>query len=274
MSKLPSYQSKKAAYNSVFGGFLIHIMIGTFYLWGNINTYITSYLRQYNPDLTIDTLNSNFPFMGLTLTIFTPFGLSISFKFGIKKTLWICSIGCFLIEIPEENEGEIDELLDENDQMESLVVEECKDIKMGLKPKLIYYTLGLMVFYAAQGQLTIDNFKPIGQQMGGFSDIYLTLVGSIASLFNGFVRIVWGKFLDVYGFKKLAIFNLILEFIFMFFLIFFCSSEIVFIICILGIMGCFGGWSAKMPALLAQIYGKQIGSSFYGITIQGLRQSV
>lgn len=38
---------------SVVGGFLVHIVLGTFYTLGNINTYLTSYLRaNVDKDLT------------------------------------------------------------------------------------------------------------------------------------------------------------------------------------------------------------------------------
>lgn len=46
-----------------------------------------------------------------------------------------------------------------------------------------------------------------------------------------------------------------------------CTNEYSFVIYIVLILGCFGGWSAKMPALLAQIYGKNIGSTLYGVTV-------
>jgi hypothetical protein len=32
-------------------------------------------------------------------------------------------------------------------------------------------------------------------------------------------------------------------------------------------LGCFGGWSAKVPAVVAKVYGKNVGSTFYGITV-------
>lgn len=33
--------------SSVIGGFLIHLILGTFYTFGNVNTYLTSYLRVH-----------------------------------------------------------------------------------------------------------------------------------------------------------------------------------------------------------------------------------
>lgn len=34
------------------GGFLLHLCLGTMYCWGNLTTYITSYLRGFEPDLS------------------------------------------------------------------------------------------------------------------------------------------------------------------------------------------------------------------------------
>ncbi len=55
-------------------------MIGTFYLWGSINVYVTSYLRRFSINITIDDMNSTFPFTGLTMGLFVPFGLEFAHK--------------------------------------------------------------------------------------------------------------------------------------------------------------------------------------------------
>ena len=34
---------------TVLGGFLLHLSLGTFYCFGNMDTYITSYLRTHVP---------------------------------------------------------------------------------------------------------------------------------------------------------------------------------------------------------------------------------
>ena len=50
-------------YLSILGGILIHIVLGTVYLWGNIKIYITSYYRLgENPDLSISSSSLVFPF--------------------------------------------------------------------------------------------------------------------------------------------------------------------------------------------------------------------
>jgi len=50
-------------YLSVLGGILIHLVLGTEYLWGNIKLYTTSYYRLgENPDLSISSSSLVFPF--------------------------------------------------------------------------------------------------------------------------------------------------------------------------------------------------------------------
>jgi len=38
----------------IAGGFLMHLALGTIYCWGNLTTYVTSYLRRYDPSVTLD----------------------------------------------------------------------------------------------------------------------------------------------------------------------------------------------------------------------------
>lgn len=40
-----------AGWRTVCGGILLHFVIGTMYNWGNIITYVTSYLRAYDPSI-------------------------------------------------------------------------------------------------------------------------------------------------------------------------------------------------------------------------------
>lgn len=59
---------KIKGFSSVLGGFLIHLTLGTFYTIGNMNTYITSYLRKHGEkDLTYSSaiwINTGF-FVGM-----------------------------------------------------------------------------------------------------------------------------------------------------------------------------------------------------------------
>ncbi|CAM9728255.1 unnamed protein product [Phaeothamnion confervicola] len=43
---------RPAAWQCLTGGVILHLCLGTLYLWGNVSVYVTSYLRLYNPDIT------------------------------------------------------------------------------------------------------------------------------------------------------------------------------------------------------------------------------
>jgi hypothetical protein len=37
-----------------FSGFCFHLVVGGMLTWGNITVYVTSYLRLYNPEITLE----------------------------------------------------------------------------------------------------------------------------------------------------------------------------------------------------------------------------
>eukprot|EP01062_Namystynia_karyoxenos_P055617 TRINITY_DN4662_c0_g1_i1.p1 TRINITY_DN4662_c0_g1~~TRINITY_DN4662_c0_g1_i1.p1 ORF type:complete len:557 (+),score=158.09 TRINITY_DN4662_c0_g1_i1:86-1672(+) len=80
-------------YVALAAGFAVHICLGTCYTWGNLTTYVTSYMRGDHPDLVYaDTLWPYFvaPFTQ-ALTMF--FGGHLQYRFGARLT---CILGCVL----------------------------------------------------------------------------------------------------------------------------------------------------------------------------------
>ena len=68
---------------SIIGGFILHLSIGCFYLWGVINIYVTSYYRLHgDPSLKTSLTAGLFPifllFVGLTFF----FSLKLAKKIG------------------------------------------------------------------------------------------------------------------------------------------------------------------------------------------------
>ena len=47
-----SKQLKISGWSCVIGGFAIHLVLGTLYIWANITSAVTSYLRRYDPSVT------------------------------------------------------------------------------------------------------------------------------------------------------------------------------------------------------------------------------
>lgn len=55
---------------------MVHLVLGSFYLWPNVVVYITSYFRALgNPTLTIAQANFVFPAMILAQCVAMPFGM-------------------------------------------------------------------------------------------------------------------------------------------------------------------------------------------------------
>lgn len=78
----------------VIGGLCIHLVLGTLYCWGNITTFVTAFLRQYDNSITYnDTLlvyATALGFQGLSMFV----GGILEKKIGPKYT---CLIGGYII---------------------------------------------------------------------------------------------------------------------------------------------------------------------------------
>jgi hypothetical protein len=48
-------------------GFLFHLIVGGMNIWGNITVYVTSYLRLYNPELTLQDSFVVIPMIMITM---------------------------------------------------------------------------------------------------------------------------------------------------------------------------------------------------------------
>lgn len=81
---------------SCFGSCLIHMILGSFYSWGNLNVYIVSYFKAINPEtyeyLNIDVTAFIFPFMGFFIFLTTPFGIKIGNAVGFSLSCIFFSV--------------------------------------------------------------------------------------------------------------------------------------------------------------------------------------
>ncbi len=79
-----------------FGSCLIHIILGSFYSWGNLNIYIVSYFKHLDSDyyayLNVDITAFIFPFMGLLMFLTTPLGIKIGNSIGFSLSSIFFSI--------------------------------------------------------------------------------------------------------------------------------------------------------------------------------------
>ncbi|CAI2367819.1 unnamed protein product [Moneuplotes crassus] len=65
---------KKRGFLCVIGGTIMHLYLGCFYLWGNIQVYITSYLHKHDPSITLGDTSIVFPIQTITQSLCMPIG--------------------------------------------------------------------------------------------------------------------------------------------------------------------------------------------------------
>lgn len=87
--------NRKAKF-ACFGSCLIHIILGGFYSWGNLNIYFVSYYKYKDPEaysyLTPNVMAFFFPFMGFLMFITTPFGIKIGTSLGFSLSSFLFTI--------------------------------------------------------------------------------------------------------------------------------------------------------------------------------------
>eukprot|EP01041_Mallomonas_annulata_P000643 gene643-1243_t len=76
-------------FQCVIGGFLVHLVLGTLYCWGNFTTYVTAHLRIYDPSVTyertIAVYSCALAFQGLFMSI----GGLIERRIGARRTVFL-----------------------------------------------------------------------------------------------------------------------------------------------------------------------------------------
>lgn len=122
------------------------------------------------------------------------------------------------------------------------------------------------------GSMIVSNYKTYGQTLD-FEDSFLSTVGTLGSVMNGVSRLFWGSLLERLGIKKIMLINLSVQIGLSFTLRWVSSSGAVYLIYVITVYFCYGGWYAMMPATITRIFGKKIGTTIYGITFIGFTAS-
>ncbi len=139
-----------------------------------------------------------------------------------------------------------------------------------LKTPQFWMIWAMFILTAAAGLFTIGNYKVFGQQPENLTtladkDGFLTLIGSIAALFNGLGRIAWGFLADKIGYKKTMYAMFGSQAVLMIILPFVGGSATMFFIVVNLIYFCFGGNFSLYPTATADTFGvKNLGPN-YGI---------
>ncbi len=125
----------------------------------------------------------------------------------------------------------------------------------------------MFVLSAISGLMVIGSFAAFSRSTPSYviSTADFVLIGSLAALFNGAGRIVWGKLADLVNYKKAMILMFIVQAILM--LIYFSTNinEVYFLIITCTIFFCFGGNFSLFPTATADLFGSKNLGANYGI---------
>mmetsp|Transcript_28776 Transcript_28776/g.95624 ORF Transcript_28776/g.95624 Transcript_28776/m.95624 type:complete len:453 (+) Transcript_28776:163-1521(+) len=84
----------------LLGSFLVHVTLGSFYCWGNIAPYVTSYLKWHSPEASYATTSWVFSICGFCLGAFMSLGGALHAQLGLRATTllggWTLSLGVWL----------------------------------------------------------------------------------------------------------------------------------------------------------------------------------
>ncbi len=128
------------------------------------------------------------------------------------------------------------------------------------------------IFSAISGLIVIGSYasfaKSVDVSLNFIYDIGISdfvLIGSLAALFNGLGRIVWGKIADIITYKKAMLFMFITQAALLY--IYFTTNinEIYFLIITCAIYFCFGGNFSLFPTATADLFGSKNLSTNYGM---------
>jgi OFA family oxalate/formate antiporter-like MFS transporter len=128
------------------------------------------------------------------------------------------------------------------------------------------------ILSAISGLMVIGSYSAFAKTVdSGDNFIYIigtadfVLIGSLAALFNGLGRIIWGRLADVITYKKSMLLMFIIQAILMFLYFTTNSSEIYFLIMTCAIYFCFGGNFSLFPTATADLFGSKNLGPNYGI---------
>ena len=118
----------------------------------------------------------------------------------------------------------------------------------------------------SNGYFMATNFKNYGITKIS-DDQFLTLVGSLGSVFNGAGRFFWGLLSDKFNFKKVYLTVLIIQLVNIATLRFISSIETAYLLWVCSALLCEGGNFVLFPPLSLKVFGPNVGSKIYSILI-------
>jgi len=202
----------------------------------------------------IKALSNNIPLMFIIL--------------GIAYLILIVG-GAFTLSNPPEGwkpEGWIPPVPSEKSGISGLEFERSQTIKL---PQF-WMLWATFILSAISGLMVIGSYTAFAKTVDAVDDfIYVigtadfVLIGSLAALFNGVGRIVWGKMADIITYKRTMLLMFITQAILLF--IYFTTrfNEIYFLLMTCAIFFCFGGNFSLFPTATTDLFGsKNLGPNY------------
>ncbi len=202
----------------------------------------------------IKALSNNIPLMFIIL--------------GIVYLILIIG-GAFTLSIPPEGwkpEGWIPPVPSEKSGISGLEFERSQTIKL---PQF-WMLWATFILSAISGLMVIGSYAAFAKTVDAVDDfIYVigtadfVLIGSLAALFNGLGRIIWGKMADIIAYKRAMLLMFITQAILLF--IYFTTrfNEIYFLLMTCAIYFCFGGNFSLFPTATTDLFGsKNLGPNY------------
>lgn len=182
--------------------------------------------------------------------------------------LGIAVIGTSIM-IPKKKKVESDEtqsLL--TDREEAQFPDECQTTRDALTQPHLYVLIFLIASTTAFGMFIAFNYKEYGLTQVQ-DDKFLTLVGSIGGIANGFSRIFWGTLLDFFSFRILMVIVNTLLLACCLSIDYLAHQKIVLLLYVVVIYFLYGGLFSLMPAKTYQLYGQKTGARIYSYAFLG-----
>lgn len=134
--------------------------------------------------------------------------------------------------------------------------------KQTLKLSQFWMLWVTFILSAISGLMVIGSYSRF---IESYLSVDFVLIGSLAALFNGLGRIVWGKLADLISYKKAMYLMFFIQAILLLFYFTTNANELYFLIMTCTIYFCFGGNFSLFPTATADLFGmKNLGPN-YGI---------
>lgn len=163
--------------------------------------------------------------------------------------LLLSILGIALLGSPKKKD-ELSTLVDKNND------EECPSLKEGIKTRRFWHLFIMALMSITPGLYIVNVYKTFGKSKIS-NDEFLTIVGSVSSIFNGSFRYIWGWVMDKTSFKKSYTALIIIQTVFIMTLYYVASIEALYLIWVCVIVCCEGGHFSLYPTVIARMYGKQ-----------------